>query len=86
MPVGRGDRSATTAADGGLPDILWALMRGETSVACRADLAGDYHLDESAAKHEEPTGPPADLEQFVIPVPAQLRGSAVAAAVGVPVA
>ena len=44
-----------------------------------------YHLDESAAKHEEPTGPPADLEQFVIPVPAQLRGSVAAAVVGVPV-
>lgn len=45
----------------------------------------DYHLDENAAEQEEHTGPPAELEQFVIPVPAELRGSAVAAAVGVTV-
>jgi len=45
----------------------------------------DHHLDESAAEHEEHTGPPAELERFVIPVPGELRGNAVAAAVGVPV-
>jgi len=41
----------------------------------------DHHLDESVTGHAEHTGP----EQFVIPVPAELRGTAVAAAVGVPV-
>ena len=45
----------------------------------------DHHLDESATEHEEHAGPPAELEPFVIPVPAELRGTAVAAAVGVPV-
>lgn len=43
-----------------------------------------YHLDESAG-HPEHEGPPDETQSFSIAVPANLKGKAVAAAVGVPV-
>jgi hypothetical protein len=44
-----------------------------------------YHLDESAIDPAEHSGPPNELEEFSIPLPAGLGGRAVSAAVGVPV-
>jgi hypothetical protein len=44
-----------------------------------------YHLDETAHDPAEEHGPPDELEQFTIPVPAGVQDRAVSAAVGVPV-
>jgi hypothetical protein len=40
-----------------------------------------YHLDESAADPAGHTGPPDELEELSIPLPAGLHGGAVSAAV-----
>lgn len=42
----------------------------------------DHHLEEDGHTH---AGPPNETETFTIPVPANLRGKAVSAAVGVTV-
>jgi len=44
-----------------------------------------HHLDESTADHAHETATPNEREEFVIPVPADLQGAVVSAAVGVPV-
>lgn len=44
-----------------------------------------YHLDESAPGAEAHSGPPSELQDFTIEVPAAAQGRAVSAAVGVPV-
>ncbi|WP_138757714.1 hypothetical protein [Modestobacter altitudinis] len=44
-----------------------------------------HHLDEDLIDPTEEHGPPNQLESFSIPMPADLQGRAVSAAVGVPV-
>ena len=44
-----------------------------------------HHLDEDLVDPAEQGGPPNELEDFSIPMPAELAGRAVSAAVGVPV-
>jgi hypothetical protein len=44
-----------------------------------------HHLDEGHVHEGEQAGPPSELAEFSIPVPAEAAGRAVSAAVGVPV-
>lgn len=79
--------SATITSD--VSDILeFEALAGFYSPAGKLVGTGRYthHLDESHDHSaDNADGTPSELESFSIPVPAALRGKAVAAAVGVPV-